>query len=637
MNDFIRLLPETIANQIAAGEVAPEPSYVVKELLENSVDAGATEISLDIYDGGKESITIIDNGKGMSPQDARMAFERHATSKLKAVEDLNNIRTFGFRGEALAAISAVSQIEMRTKPKDDELGTEIHISGGVLDSASVCACPNGTSIKVKNMFYNTPARRNFLKDASKEEKKIIREFDRVAFVNEKINFQLYSSSKLIRDYRAGSLLNRIESITGNSKLHRELVPIKFEGSGADFSFHGYIGLPAFAKNKRYSYQYLFANGRYIEHKYFSDQIKVAYQGLIEPDKFPHFVIFFDIASERLDVNIHPTKIQVRFADEEMIAQYLRRLVRETLSANAATPMIDFNNSVDIDIPAYNPNSKKEFFSNSKGFSSNNSTSFSSSSFSSNNLSNNSDFSWDSLAASFANEKNTHSFSSQKDSEANTINIDFEKGNDNVENKFSFNSGLEIHQNLTEKDNFSFVYQDKYIITRLSRGITIIDIDRALERIIYDEIFDNINKYIEGKTSQYNINPVKFDFDYAQMDTAQTVMSHLEKFGFEFSHLGANTFVLSASPTFIETDIAESLVFDIIDKSYHINDIGEIALDYIARFMSQDMISKEKRPSNKDDIDDFISKLFTSKDANLSPQNKKIMIILGENEISKLFN
>src|SRR5688572_21287754 len=335
--DIIHLLPDNIANQIAAGEVIQRPASAVKELLENAVDAGATEIKLIVNDAGKALIQVIDNGKGMSETDARMCFERHATSKIKNIEDLFRIKTMGFRGEALASIAAVAQVELKTKRPDDELGTYIEIENSIVKKQEPCSGTNGTSISMKNLFFNIPARRNFLKSNAAELRHIVDEFIRVAMSFPNVFFSLTSNGQQVFHLDAGSLKQRILQLLGNS-YNAKLVAVKEE---TDYmNIYGFIGKPETAKRTRGD-QYFFVNNRFIKSAYLNHALTGAYQDMISSDSFPMYVLFIDINPEQVDVNVHPTKQEIKFEDEKIVYAFVQAAVKHALAQFSITPTLDF--------------------------------------------------------------------------------------------------------------------------------------------------------------------------------------------------------------------------------------------------------------------------------------------------------
>ncbi|WP_417014995.1 DNA mismatch repair endonuclease MutL [Alistipes sp.] len=346
MADKIRLLPEVVANQIAAGEVVDRPSSVVKEMMENSLDAGARTVKVNFRDGGKELIQIIDDGCGMSPIDARMAFDRHATSKIVTVEDIYALHTFGFRGEALASIAAVAQVELRTRQEGDEIGTQTEINGGQFVSQTPVMCPVGAQFCVRNLFYNVPARRRFLEKSTTSASKIRAEFQRIALCYPQVSFELYANDAPLYNLRPASLAGRIVDVVGRH-IKQNLLEVEADTSIA--RLEGYIGRPAAAK-KRNAEQYLFVNGRFFKSLYLTSAILKAYDKLIPANSQPSYFLFLTIDPSRIDVNVHPQKIEVRFADEDAVWQIVNAAVRETLAKTGAVPMMDFDRESTMEIP-----------------------------------------------------------------------------------------------------------------------------------------------------------------------------------------------------------------------------------------------------------------------------------------------
>ena len=348
MSEIIHLLPDSIANQIAAGEVIQRPASMLKELVENAIDAHATQITIELQDAGKELMRVIDDGVGMSPLDARMAFERHATSKISSVDDLFTLRSMGFRGEALASIVAVAQIELITRQADSDIGYKLLINGSEVISSSPTVAEVGTSMTVKNLFYNVPARRRFLKGSETELRHIYRQFERIALVYPEIAFTLYSEGKLIRNLPKSDLQHRIVDLLGKS-YSKQLIPIEYQGPLANVS--GFITLPRDAK-RRGAQQFFFVNGRYMKHPYFHRAVMNVFEDLVAPGSQPNYFIYFQVDPSRIDVNIHPTKTEIKFLDEQAIFKLLMVVLREHLSTTSAMPAITFSTDQLIDIPAY---------------------------------------------------------------------------------------------------------------------------------------------------------------------------------------------------------------------------------------------------------------------------------------------
>ena len=338
MADIIQLLPDAIANQIAAGEVIQRPASVVKELLENAVDAGATEIKLIVKEAGKTLIQVIDNGCGMSETDARMSFERHATSKIRGSEDLFAIRTMGFRGEAMASIAAVAQVEMRTRQHDQDLGNKLVIEASEVKVQEPCQCVAGTTLSVKNLFYNVPARRNFLKSNAAEMRHIVEEFQRIALANPELFFSLHHNGNQVFHLQPGNLRQRIVAVFG-AGTNKKLVPV--EEDTDVLKLHGFVGKPEFAKKTR-GEQYFFVNDRFIKSPYLNHAVMTAYEDLLPKEVYPLYIIFIDIDPARIDINVHPTKQEIKFDDERLVYNYLKVSVRHALGQFSITPSMDFD-------------------------------------------------------------------------------------------------------------------------------------------------------------------------------------------------------------------------------------------------------------------------------------------------------
>ena len=348
MSDVIRLLPDSVANQIAAGEVIQRPASVVKELVENAIDAGATHIDVSVKDAGKTLIQVIDDGKGMSETDARLAFERHATSKIKEAADLFALRTMGFRGEALASIAAVAQVELRTRMEGEEFGTQIQIAGSKVESQEVVSCAKGSNFAVRNLFFNVPARRKFLKSNQTELSNILTEFERIALVNPNVSFTLYHNDTEMLNLPAIQLRQRIMGVFGK-KLNQDLLSFQIETSMV--KIHGYIGKPESARKKG-ARQFFFVNGRYMRHPYFHKAVADAYEGLIPVGEQVSYFVYFEVDPANIDVNIHPTKTEIKFENEQAIWQILSASAKEALGRSNAVPSIDFDTEGMPDIPAY---------------------------------------------------------------------------------------------------------------------------------------------------------------------------------------------------------------------------------------------------------------------------------------------
>ncbi|WP_339654616.1 DNA mismatch repair endonuclease MutL, partial [uncultured Salegentibacter sp.] len=346
MTDIIQLLPDHVANQIAAGEVVQRPASVVKELVENAIDAGSGNIQVVIKDAGKTLIQVVDDGKGMSLTDARMCFERHATSKIKAAEDLFSLQTKGFRGEALASIAAIAHVELKTKPEDDEVGTQIKVEGSKVANQDVCVCPKGTSVSVKNLFYNIPARRNFLKSDAVETRHIINEFQRVALAHPQIAFSLFHNGSELFQLPETNHRQRITNIFGG-KTNEKLVPVTEETEIVEIS--GFVGKPEFAKKSR-GEQFFFVNNRFIKSPYLNHAVVAAFEGLLKDKSYPSYFLFLKVDPKSIDINIHPTKTEIKFDDEHALYAILRSAIKHSLGQFNVAPVLDFDRDANLDTP-----------------------------------------------------------------------------------------------------------------------------------------------------------------------------------------------------------------------------------------------------------------------------------------------
>ena len=461
MPDFIQLLPDAIANQIAAGEVVQRPASALKELLENAVDAGASQIQVVIKDAGKQLIQVIDNGKGMSPTDARMSFERHATSKIRTAQDLFAIRTFGFRGEAMASIAAVAQVELKTKTQEAEVGTLIQIEGSEVKKQEPAALPIGTSVAMKNLFFNVPARRNFLKSNPVEMRHIVDEFQRVALSYPEIAFSLHQGELETYNLLPGKLSQRIVGIFGKA-VQNQLVPC--EESTPHLSIKGYVGKPEYAKKTR-GEQFFFVNNRYIKSSYLHHAVNTAYEGLIQADQHPFYVLFLDIDPATIDINVHPTKTEIKFEEDKFIYSILLSSIRQALGKYNVMPTLDFEQETSFTASHAVPDRVRiptiEVNPNFNPFQATNTTVRSN-------------------GGVFSEAIKNQGFGRENPSEKDWANFYSIKEEEKIENlELEFKEELDSDQN--------FLIRGKYLISNCRSGLLIIDVKRATERILYDEL------------------------------------------------------------------------------------------------------------------------------------------------------
>lgn len=627
MSDIIQLLPEAIANQISAGEVTPAPSYIVKELLENSIDAGATSIKLEVSEGGLNYVWVTDNGKGMSPTDARMAFERYATSKLRTVDDLGRLSTMGFRGEALAAIAAVSQVELQTRPVDAELGTEIRIEGSEIKSNQPCVCAVGTSIKARNIFFNVPARRRFVKSPATEYKAIEREFKRVALVNPSVAMSLYKDGALAKELPSAGLKERILAVEGK-KLLEDLIPIHYEGPICTIS--GFVGKPA--KAIKSPSQYFFVNDRFMKHPYLHKAVSLAYEGLLRPDTQPNYFIYFNLPAENVDINIHPQKLEARLVDEQLIWQILSALIRETLSANATIPVIDFTREQVIDIPPYQGRTTPVELETDAHIS------IGRRSFGSRAKVPTSAGGGDAFRATRTPAPAPHPGASSYDINWEELGSMWEREGEAREGTQLFDPSAVEEASLEgphAAGSELLFYRGKYILTPLKRGIALVDIQRARERVLYDRFLVDIST--SQLQSRAAMHPETVHFEETEMALVGQMLPMLERFGFGFKALEHGAYHITSTPSILSDEVSD-LIRSLLDEAY---DSGlECTEDYIqillARLMAEIHADAMPPLSSKADADELLAQLFTSSDPNLSPSSRLIISTLTDAELSQRF-
>ncbi len=517
MSDIIQLLPDHVANQIAAGEVVQRPASVIKELLENAIDAYAQNIQVVVKDAGKTLIQVVDDGAGMSLTDARMCFERHATSKIKSAEDLFSLNTKGFRGEALASIAAIAHVELKTKPEDEEVGTCIKIEGSKITSQEPCVTPKGTSLCVKNLFYNIPARRNFLKSDAVELRHIIDEFQRVAMAHPSIAFSLFHNSGELFQLPATNHRQRITNIFGG-KTNEKLVPVNEDTEILKIS--GFVGKPEFAKRSR-GEQFFFVNNRFIKSPYLNHAVSAAFEGLLKEKTYPSYFLYLDVNPKSIDINIHPTKTEIKFDDEHALYAMLRSAIKHSLGQFSVAPVLDFDRDSNLDTPYEYKNKQAEVpkievdrsfnpFENEL-----NTTSIRSGK--SHSFRKETTQSWESLYAGLnaAPENDQHQFKQ----------VEFES--EEVTGKL-------FDDNHSGPEAGTFQLQKKYIVSTLKSGILVIDQNRAHTRILYEELLKNIT--ISAAVSQQLLFPLQLQFNTHEIEMLKEIKESLEQTGFIFSNI-----------------------------------------------------------------------------------------------------
>lgn len=614
MPDIINLLPDAVANQIAAGEVIQRPASAVKELLENAVDSGASSIKLIIKDSGKTLIQVIDNGCGMSVTDARMAFERHATSKIKSAQDLFEIRTLGFRGEALASIAAIAHVELKTKRVEDELGTQINIEGSKVTSQEAVQCPNGSSISIKNLFFNVPARRNFLKSNQVETRHIVEEFHRVAMVNPSISFSMHHNDKLVFQLPNSNLKQRIVGLFGNQYSQR-LVPIT-EQSNENVKIHGFVGKPEFARKTR-GEQYFFANNRFIKHPYMNHSIDSAYKELIPTDSFPTYFIYIDVDPKFIDINIHPTKTEINFQDNKLVYAVLRAVVRQSLGKHNLTPSLDFDLEKAYDFqdpkpgtqikpptisvnPDYNPFDKQTNLNHAVNISSGSKN-------------------WEELYEISKHE-------TRKEIVQSEINLEISNNDGDTEIEAQ-------HKTINEH---VFQLKNQYIITNIASGLILIDQSRAHERILFEKYYEILEHNVNA--SQKELFPETIQFNASEADIISEIMEDLQKLGFQLEKAGKNTYVFQGRPADLkDQDIKQSI--DAIIEIYQKN-LLDLSIDKkinLARSTAACVAIKKGQKLQKLELNALVDELFACKIPEVTPSGEAVFKMISLEDIEKMFN
>jgi DNA mismatch repair protein MutL len=601
--DIIKLLPENIANQIAAGEVVQRPASAVKELLENAIDAGATQISLIVKEGGKTLIQVIDNGKGMSETDARLCFERHATSKISTVDDLFAITTKGFRGEALAAIASVAQVELKTKVPNAAAGTRVIIEGGEFINQEPCQANGGTSISIKNLFYNVPARRNFLKDDAVELRHVIDEFERVALAHPEIAFKLHSNTNEVYNLPQAALINRIMGLLGNS-FKDKLVAA--EEKSPDVTIRGYVGTPASAKKRRGA-QYFFVNSRFIKNGYLHHAVMGAYEQLIPADEFPAYFLFIDVPPNSIDVNIHPTKTEVKFEDEKNLYAILKASVKRALGKNNLGPSIDFDveQIVEFDYGIKKDALKTPQIKYNPGY-----NPFSDSAKPGEIGKNTSGADWQDLYRDYVSPAGDNTLSKQE------------------ETLFH-----EERPQIALPEKF-FQLQLKYIVAAFGDGLLLIDQQRAHERILYEHYK---RSFLMPVNSQQELFPLTLELSSADMLLLNELNDDLKKLGFDIVPFGKDTIVIQGVPADLSalnsTEVLQGLL-----ENYKLNNL-DVKLEKgenICRSLAKNTCIKYGKELQPEEMKLLMEHLFACQEHSFSPGGKLIYTQIGLSDFDKLF-
>jgi DNA mismatch repair protein MutL len=614
MSSIIQLLPDHVANQIAAGEVVQRPASVVKELLENAVDAKATDIKLIVKDAGKSLVQVIDNGNGMSVTDARMCFERHATSKIRHAEDLFTIHTKGFRGEALASIAAIAHVELKTKQEFDELGTHIIIEGSKFITQDPSVLPKGTSFAVKNLFFNIPARRNFLKSETVEHRHIVDEFQRVALAHPSIHFTFIHNGSELFNLPSSNLRQRIVAIF-SGKTNEKLVPISEETEIVQVS--GFISKPEFSKKNR-SEQFFFVNNRYIKSGYLHHAVMAAYEGLLKDGMQPGYFIYLEVPPNTIDINIHPTKTEIKFDDEHALYAILRSTVKHSLGQFNVAPVLDFERDPNLDTPYHYQNKDA-------------STPL---------IQVNSNFN------PFAEDKATMNFGGSTYRERKTENAHWESlyvglKNDTKEiESFPFeqeavSSSLFNDTDIEESKNRTYQIQKKYILSSIKSGMMVIDQKRAHQRILYEQYLKNMT--VQQASSQHLLFPLEIYFSTNEIHLMKELKTALENTGFIFDAIESDKIIISGIPIQVtESEVSivlEELVNDLQDG---IPESSFSQNDSIAKSMARSLAVKTGTYLTEKEQENIVNGLFACKEPDVSPFNKPTFITISVDDLDKKF-
>ncbi|MDR1372166.1 MAG: DNA mismatch repair endonuclease MutL [Dysgonamonadaceae bacterium] len=594
MSDIINLLPDAIANQIAAGEVIQRPASVVKELIENSIDAGAHKIQLIVKDAGRTLIQVIDDGEGMSETDARMAFERHATSKIRNVNDLFSLHTMGFRGEALASIAAVAQVELKTARQEDETGTLLRITGSQVETQESIACIKGSIFSVRNLFFNVPARRKFLKPNETEFRNIITEFERIVLVNPQVAFTLYNNDVEVMNLPVANLKQRILNVSGK-KLNSQLITVNAETPFMKVG--GFIGTPD-SSRKRGCLQFLFANNRYMRHPYFHKAVVNAFEPFITAGDSPNYFIYLTVDTSSIDVNIHPTKTEIKFENEQAIWVTISAAVKEAIGKSKSVPSLDFNSEDAIEMPVYNSRQTEAPIPEIKLNSGYN---------------------------PFREQPSYHSRHSASDWEKLYRNISPAEI-DTVEMQPAIQS---------EEKKEILSYRGKYLITSLKSGLCIIEQRRAHIRILFDDYMQRIIQ--KQGISQGILFPEIINFTPKEATVLPVLLDELAYIGFDLSDLGNNSFSINGIPSGMEGIDPVETLRNMLEK---VIETGCEVKEEIYEALALALAHKAAIPSGKilseDEAASLTARLFSSSSPNYTPDGKSIVYILPDDDLDKKF-
>ncbi len=618
MSDIIQLLSDSVANQIAAGEVIQRPASLLKELMENCIDAGATDIKVFVKDAGRTLVQVLDNGSGMSETDARMAFERHATSKIKSASDLFSLRTMGFRGEALASIAAVAQVELNTRKHQNELGTRIVIAGSEIELQEPVNCPPGSNFIVKNLFFNVPARRRFLKSNATELRHIINEFQRVALAHPEIGFTLTHNNQPVFNLQPGNLKVRIGGIMGK-QTPSNLIPVSIDASIVNIN--GFTGKPQAAR-KTPGEQFFFVNKRYMRHPYLHKSVMDAYSNLIAHDASPSYFLFFEIDPELIDVNIHPTKTEIKFEDEKMIWKILNATIREGLGKFNEIPSIDFDTEGQINIPL--PGKNQEINIPSTRINSN--------------------------FNPFSNEINHNQIHDKNNSKNwETLYRDFEISDeekiDTSLNTITIPSGgiIETELSISPRsitdfpvlESTYFQIKNRFILTPVKSGLMVIDQRRAHERILFEQFLQSVNT--NRSASQQILFPETLSFNAEDTILLREISPDLKVFGIELDETSEGNFLIMGLPPELENTNNKIIIEKLLDayKNGEVNPENQIR-EQMAAILARDACMYHGESLTSNEIVSLVNRLFRCQKPNYTHSGKPVISIITNNELDDRF-
>ena len=616
--DIIRLLPDNIANQIAAGEVIQRPASAVKELLENAIDSGATQIKLIVKQAGKSLVQVIDNGCGMSDTDARMCFEKHATSKIRAAEDLFNIRTMGFRGEALASIAAIAQVELKTKQTNEQLGTCIEIEGMKVLKQEPCQTPDGTSIAMKNLFFNVPARRNFLKSDSVELKNIIEEFQRVALAHPKIGFQFFSNEHEVYHLKGGNQKQRIVAMFGDNYAGK-IVPV--EEKSYALHVYGFVGKPEFSKKTR-GEQYIYVNNRFIKSPYLNHAVSMAFEQMMPQGSFPFYVLFLDIDPSKIDINVHPAKYEIKFEDEKLVYTFVNLGVKHALGAYSVSPTIDFNQEHHLnsgDAFMQQPRTWLEItqqatsVKDAKKFAP--PTNFASLSQRENNNLKNWEHAFDTVGKPEAGSRNAESNTNMP------LTSDFGDKTNGVE---SYKEAVPPHQ-----------IQRKYIVSQIKSGFILIDQQAAHERVMFERYLRMLEK--NRNESQRQLFPQNLELSAMDAQILLEILPEVNGLGFDIQEFGKNSFVIHGFPADLAQENEKKIVEEMIEQFKMNAQVTKLSKrENLAKSLAYSSSIKAGKKLSVEEMKTLIDELFACENAFTAPNGRFTFITIGNDELEKRF-